>query len=168
MKRLIDRADAPLPLVAPLRVRGLKLAHPIPDILPGGRTLAGAWTETTLAPRDPPGAAVAPLRVRGLKLLGRQLAFLDVNVAPCGCADRNRVINGSLEPGPIVAPVATEMAPTAVVDAMQSLVFLVWVAAETLLRLAGGQPFTDAWAGAWAHGLLAGLTALLMSLVPWR
>ncbi|WP_372500989.1 hypothetical protein P7L66_05840 (plasmid) [Tistrella mobilis] len=51
---------------------------------------------------------------------------------------------------------------------MQSLVFLVWVAAGTLLRLAGGQPFTDAWAEAWAHGLLAGLTALPVSLVLWR
>ncbi|WP_449221144.1 hypothetical protein [Tistrella mobilis] len=51
---------------------------------------------------------------------------------------------------------------------MQYLVFLVWVPAETLLRLADGQPFTDAWAGAWAHGLLAGLTALLVSRVLER
>ncbi|WP_449220200.1 hypothetical protein [Tistrella mobilis] len=60
------------------------------------------------------------------------------------------------------------MALTTVPDAMQSLVFLVWVAAGTRLRLADGQPFTDAWAGAWAQGLLAGLTALPVSRVPER
>lgn len=58
------------------------------------------------------------------------------------------------------------MALTTVLDATQSLVFLVWVAAGTLLRLADGQPFADAWAG--AQGLLAGLPALLVPLVPWR
>ncbi|MEW5728127.1 MAG: hypothetical protein AB1918_09910 [Pseudomonadota bacterium] len=51
---------------------------------------------------------------------------------------------------------------------MQYLVFLVWVAAETLLGLAAGKQFTDAWAGAWAHGLLAGLAVLLVSLALGR
>ena len=54
--------------VAPSRVRGLKHYTHYARFVHIGRTLTGAWIETSKGPILIPTSLVAPSRVRGLKL----------------------------------------------------------------------------------------------------